>query len=55
MKWTDKSCTNFPARYEHGTLLCQSKGLLYVFGGAEVEGPLGDMWKYDIGELGSVQ
>jgi N-acetylneuraminic acid mutarotase len=48
VEWMERSSVKFPPRYEHGSLLCSSRGLLYVFGGARTEGPLGDLWKYDI-------
>ena len=51
VEWMERSSVKFPPRYEHGSLLCSSRGLLYVFGGARTEGPLGDLWKYDIGQL----
>ena len=53
LRWRElkTSAPSFPARYEHAAFAPQCcPGAVYVFGGAKAEGPLADVWKYDIGE-----
>ena len=52
LKWRElKTSSSFPARYEHAAFVPHTRpDAVYVFGGAKAEGPLADVWKYDIGE-----
>lgn len=55
IEWECLADEGFPARYEHASFIVHSpkedKDELYVFAGAQPDGPVNDMWKSPLRKL----